>query len=178
MKNILILHIPKTAGNSIQKYLIKKDNLNVFGINHRIQNASNGGTVKNFKKDGTFKNAVIGDINNYFKITVIRNPYDRLVSLFHFQKGKIDSLLACDQEAREKYGKPMNELDLAARTKLFDKHLSNHTSGKAKVVQQTNRSRESLIHEKDTKFPDFKNRNDICAAIAAPPEATFTRADK
>ncbi|WP_175631948.1 sulfotransferase family 2 domain-containing protein [Virgibacillus siamensis] len=82
-RNVIFVHVPKTAGNGIVKSLFGGyDELNHF-------------TIHDFKK-----------INkNYFaeayKIGFVRNPWDRLVSAFFYLKQGGSSPL--DQEFRKKY---------------------------------------------------------------------------
>src|SRR5579863_10557438 len=96
--NILFIHIPKTAGTSIEKYFSKKysirfDTKSLFGFLEKnviipeqfdrtisLQHQTYTTIVK-FKKE-------LGiDINDSTKIiTIVRNPYTRLVSDLFFNK--------------------------------------------------------------------------------------------
>ncbi len=65
-KNKLIfIHIPKTAGTSLQELLFNKKIFNA----HRK-------SLKIIKK--------IGRYNDYYKFAIVRNPFDRLVSIYHY----------------------------------------------------------------------------------------------
>ena len=64
MKNILILHIPKTGGNSIQNFFSKLENFKSYSIGHDINNCKKGGSIKLFK-NGKFCKI---DVINNFKV--------------------------------------------------------------------------------------------------------------
>lgn len=87
MKLITFIWIPKCAGTTINKY---------FNLDHQV---GNGCFEYNFnnKRSVTFGHADINIIKkkkimsnifyqNSFKFCVVRNPYDRVVSLFHYLK--------------------------------------------------------------------------------------------
>jgi hypothetical protein len=61
----MFIHIPKCAGTSIQSWYKKVFNDKVIIVNHA--------PVKNF------------GINNFFKWTIVRNPYDRFISWYKFR---------------------------------------------------------------------------------------------
>ena len=65
-KKLLFIHIPKTAGTSISKSLnIPKDH------EHK--------TLQQIIKNKS-------ELNKYYKVAFVRNPYDRLVSLYNEKK--------------------------------------------------------------------------------------------
>ena len=91
----IFIHIPKTAGNSLSLYL--KD----YVANEVIQKDSNLGSNQGIqvlcemsKRD--IKHESINyyyelyghKINDYYKFTIVRNPYDRLLSFYYFTRGK------------------------------------------------------------------------------------------
>jgi len=88
-KNFLFIHIPKTGGNSIQNILklysedkiIKKNKLQDgkerFEIENSHYNYSKHATLSIYKRQ-----LPINIYENLFKFTVIRNPYDRLISYY------------------------------------------------------------------------------------------------
>ena len=84
MKNILILHIPKTGGNSLQNYFSKLEGFNSYSIGHNINNCKNGGDIKLFVNGKCISKSKIDNLSKFFKITIIRNPYDRIVSQYKF----------------------------------------------------------------------------------------------
>jgi len=91
----IFIHIPKTSGNSLSLFL--KD----FIDNKVLQKSSNMGEKQGIsilceKKKECIKHVDIkyyentyGEkINDYFKFTIVRNPYDRMLSFYFFSKGK------------------------------------------------------------------------------------------
>lgn len=92
----IFIHIPKTSGNSLSLFLKE------YIDNEVIIRASNMGenqgisilcekTKCNIKHKSIeyYKNIYNKNIiNNYFKFTIVRNPYDRILSFYFFTKGK------------------------------------------------------------------------------------------
>jgi len=100
--NILLLHIPKTGGSSLEFYFSKKFNIelnndslygyfddynlyNTIMINSSLQHM----TYNNIMK---YKEFFKINTNNLDIIAIVRNPYDRAISdLFHYKRINIDS---------------------------------------------------------------------------------------
>ena len=91
----IFIHIPKTSGNSLSLFL--KD----FIDNDVIQRSSNMGEKQGIdilceKNRIDIKHADINyykdtygeKINDYFLFTIVRNPYDRMLSFYLFSKGE------------------------------------------------------------------------------------------
>lgn len=91
----IFIHIPKTSGNSLSLFL--KD----FIDNDVIQRSSKMGEKQGIsilceKTRMDIKHANITyyektyceKINDYFKFTIVRNPYDRILSFYFWSKGK------------------------------------------------------------------------------------------
>jgi len=71
-KKLIFIHIPKTAGTSIERVLGGGGHLGILPI-----------------KEYFDRNAFQGEkFEDYFKFTFIRNPWDRLVSYFFYFGGK------------------------------------------------------------------------------------------
>ncbi len=64
-KKILFIHIPKNAGASISKWLVDYGSVLVDEIRHSSLQ------VSDFK-------------NSYYSFCVVRNPWDRMISLYHY----------------------------------------------------------------------------------------------
>ena len=62
----LYLHLPKTGGTSINKFFNDRFNDNEFDFGH------------------PYLSDYGNKISHYFKFTIVRNPYDRLVSAFFY----------------------------------------------------------------------------------------------
>lgn len=97
--NILFIHIPKTGGTSVEEYLINKCNNGIFAEDNEILYSKNGNT--NYKNIINFNHTLqhltyleIKKINNHLGInfnnvkiiTIVRNPYDRIISDLFFYK--------------------------------------------------------------------------------------------
>ena len=90
-KKILFVHIPKTGGQSVTKYLLQnlgeKTNLknSKYGLINNKKSKIKGPChfhhllLREYKSLGLIEN-----IDDYFKISVVRNPYSRFVSAFYF----------------------------------------------------------------------------------------------
>jgi hypothetical protein len=88
--NLLFLHIPKTGGSSLQNYfcnkygiLLNNNSLCDFTDKIDIKTSLQHLTYKNIVKYKDFFNI---DLNNIEIITIVRNPYDRIMSDLFFYK--------------------------------------------------------------------------------------------
>ena len=70
--NLMFFHIPKNAGQSI-----------LSGFNLEKNEQLNRSVVCGLTTSLFFKQE---DLNRFTKFSIIRNPFDRLVSLYHFRK--------------------------------------------------------------------------------------------
>jgi hypothetical protein len=76
-RKIAFIHIPKTAGQSIEDlFEFKCDNYHYAGDHHNGYDFSHC-TIKNMQSKI--------DVSNFFKFSFVRNPFDRLVSEFFFR---------------------------------------------------------------------------------------------
>ena len=88
-KKFIFLHIYKTAGTSISKYLEKYDDS--YNLYYFIKSIALRNTTLHNKLCPKHVNALtikrtVGDkiYNDYFKFCFVRNPWDWQVSLYHF----------------------------------------------------------------------------------------------
>ena len=95
----IFIHIPKTSGNSLSLFL--KDFIDNVVILRSSNMGENQGisiicekTKKDIKHENItyYRNAYGEKIKNYFKFTIVRNPYDRILSFYFWSKGKKDQV--------------------------------------------------------------------------------------
>jgi len=92
--NFIFFHVPKAAGSSIiegfrknypKTVVINENNekLKQHLISNEYKNWPNHTNSKTMK-------AYLGEkvFNNYFKFAFVRNPFDKLVSIYHYVKQK------------------------------------------------------------------------------------------
>lgn len=91
----IFIHIPKTSGNSLSWFL--KDFIDNDVVRRSSRLGENQGiniicekTKKDIKHVNItyYKNTYGEKINDYFKFTIVRNPYDRMLSFYFWSKGK------------------------------------------------------------------------------------------
>lgn len=99
----IFVHIPKCAGISVSRSLFG----NVSGAHH---------TLKKFQ-------IMFGprEFSEYFKFSFVRNPWDRLVSAFHFLKK--GGLTVCDKKWSDKNLSPYPDFDAFVRRGLQEKKI-------------------------------------------------------
>ena len=94
--NLLFIHIPKTGGTSLEKYFSDEYNIplngdslflyselnKLLGIDTTLQHMTYNVIMKN-------KNGFIIDTTNLDVISIVRNPYERIISdLFYLKKNR------------------------------------------------------------------------------------------
>ncbi len=96
--NFIFIHVPKNAGTSIHKALAMHSNLacryqNAPGMYYLKKLTGNNATLSIFDTHIEVARArkIIGKRwDKYVSFAVVRNPYDRAVSRFHYFKGRPD----------------------------------------------------------------------------------------
>lgn len=88
----LFVHLPKTAGNSIQNILCKYSEDEIFSEKKKQDGVERFGVRSKFgtKKHSRlfeYKKLLGSDVyRQLFKFTIVRNPWDRIVSRFSFKQ--------------------------------------------------------------------------------------------
>jgi len=96
--NVLFIHIPKTGGTSIEKYFSKKftiplNNTSLYGFikdETKKQNMKINSSLQHITYTQMIQFSI--DFNNIKILTVVRNPYERIISdLFFYHKIKVST---------------------------------------------------------------------------------------
>lgn len=77
-KKCIFIHIPKTAGTSIEQFLKDKGQNEIMF--HGVQNNRSLHHLTALE----FKRIIPSVFNNYYKFSMVRNPYDRLLSEYYW----------------------------------------------------------------------------------------------
>ena len=91
----IFIHIPKTSGNSLSLFLRDIINNKVILRNSNLGPKQGISIIcekinKDIKHEPiTYYYNLYGDnIKNYFKFTIVRNPYDRMLSFYYWSRGE------------------------------------------------------------------------------------------
>lgn len=88
--NLLFIHIPKTGGTSLEKYLSQKHNipLDSKSLYSNSKNGYNSVSLQHQTYDTLLnkKRDFVIDFNNIKIISIVRNPYERTISDLFFYK--------------------------------------------------------------------------------------------
>jgi hypothetical protein len=155
---IIFVHVPKTGGSSIEKCLVNifDENISVNGDQTIVK-----GVLKKPKKNSfnSLKHATAEELklqygeeifNDYVKFSVVRNPWDRLLSLYYWSAGK---------------SKPYNK-------KLFiNNFLPKEPDNSPRSVWTLNKylcdKEDNLLVDNLINFDDLNNSfNDFCVKIS------------
>ena len=90
--NLLFIHIPKTGGTSVEKYFSNKYNIAlnnsiIYGYNRSLNIAVHASLQHIlYKTILKYQNVFKIDFNNLEIVTIVRNPYDKIVSDLFYLK--------------------------------------------------------------------------------------------
>jgi hypothetical protein len=70
-KKIIFIHIPRTSGSSIETF---------FGVHFDAVSV-----YQKHLRASSIKKQVKSEWDSYFKFSIVRNPFDRVVSMYHMQ---------------------------------------------------------------------------------------------
>ena len=105
---IIFIHIPKNAGSSV-RYSILLNDPNAINSSHK----SYIDLLKEYPIE----------TKNYLIFTIVRNTYDRLVSLYHYIKTNLDQPHFNTDNYTTTFIKPFNECIKSLNFRLFADHV-------------------------------------------------------
>jgi hypothetical protein len=78
-KKCIFIHIPKTAGTSIEQYICEKGKIQLFyrGVSSDNRSMHHYTALELIEKIPNY-------FNKYYKFSIVRNPYDRLLSEYYW----------------------------------------------------------------------------------------------
>lgn len=139
---ILFIHIPKCAGTSVQTILETNTKGNFYTEQRTLEDLAflpkDRFTDQEYRicmsknrQHYTFKELtkILSPeiINNFKKISIVRNPYDRLVSEYYFRRNLYKAYSGLDEVFGD-FVKTVLRLDPYTRNWLYDGHLETQTS--------------------------------------------------
>lgn len=130
-KNLLFIHIPKTGGTAIEDNIKKKYKESLYCLtmnkNYLLERPFNNSSLQHlfYTTIFKFKKKLNVDFQNIKIFTVVRNPYDRIISdLFWFKLIKHDyTSKKVNNIIKNKY---LNRSDLDNHNKPQYKFVTNH----------------------------------------------------
>ncbi len=120
---VIFIHIPKTAGTSVEFVFGMHDELQDIGIRPYLNQKKNlnmlfGKELQHLKAKKIKK--IIGPetFNEYYKFSIVRNPYDRLVSYFAWLHGKWANKEELDKKTFSELFYRFNKGSILKKTRL------------------------------------------------------------
>ena len=148
-KQLLFIHIPKTGGTIIERTLKNNDTMTLYNIKKNFNKLlpppyNNASPQHQFYTTlYKFKEQLNIDFDNIKTFTIVRNPYNRIISDLIWNK-----LIKKDSTANEVYHKIKNKY-------LNRNDLDNHN--KCQYLFITNENGKLIDNIKIFKFEDLKN---------------------
>lgn len=171
--NFLFVHIPKTAGNAIQNILLKysEDQRVVSKLKHdgveRFGVASSYGTKKHTKLFD-YKKVISREVyDELYKFTIVRNPWDRVVSRYFFKKMKREFEKGISAEQIE---------EMPFDKKEFIKIISTTPTLESFLIENPGNEKVDFLNDTDIDFYiRFERLQDdfaeVCSRLHIPNEA-------
>lgn len=178
----IIIDIPKTGSRSLRETLIPLGIIDVVG-KPQHGNFYQHGTITQCKRG--FEDLGL-DINDYFKYTRVRNPWNRFASFafYTIQKAKqYEQVLSNKKEIGDCVIKNIDAMKLA-HNQWFNIHKGNHQSLLKSVISQRDQSSYILNNGVNAidmvdKFEDFeKSFQRFCEAVNINPVPELTHGNK
>lgn len=123
-KKLLFVHIPKCAGTTIEEAFNMPNKESI----QYTDNKEPGNLVSTTHLKASELIKKLGDTTDYYKFTIVRNPFDRLVSAFY----QIQRNIYVPQKVKTmKFGKfvrYIETIDPIERCYVFDGHLETQSS--------------------------------------------------
>jgi hypothetical protein len=109
--NLLIIHIPKTGGTSLEvyfhnKYKIPLNNDSLYNFLNNKKKINIDSSLQHMTYQTIFNNKDFFkiDTNNITILSIVRNPYERIISdLFHISKHSLDIKIHINSTKEEVY---------------------------------------------------------------------------
>lgn len=123
-RKIIFVHIPKCSGTSIEVALNLQNPENMYDKHGK--NSMNIVTRQHLTLAEIEKH--VGDISGYYKFTVIRNPYDRIVSAFHWLSHNVYVPESIKKMGFKECVSKVLSMDPIERRFVFDGHFETQYS--------------------------------------------------
>lgn len=142
-QKIAFIHIPKTAGTSMEKALgVYNKREAFFGPTF---------TDRGYKQHWTYSELMnVYDLNEYFTFSFVRHPFDRIVSEYFYLKDMGDSFVVDKTFKQFALGAPY-ERDLGRI------HIWQHTRPQVDFIQYEGRLAIDYLGKFETLEQDWKN---------------------
>ena len=145
---IIFIHIAKNCGNSFKRLLAQEEHLELisdlkfFNVNYKLSDYEN--KIKN--------------LNEIYKFTIIRNPWDRLVSYFFFKKKYLLKKIEFRSLLEKKYNLDIKNISnniIIYELKNFEGYEYNEEY--LKILKTKNILQERINEIKKDKIKIFRN---------------------
>jgi hypothetical protein len=134
-KKCIFIHIPKTAGTSIEQFISEKGELKLFYRGVSDENHSMHHYTAMYLQE-----KIPNYFNNYYKFSIIRNPYDRLLSEYYWTP-----IINVGYKFRKSKDEFLNYVKHVIRhTKYFDNIYNDHFMPQYLFI--TNRKKQILVN--------------------------------